>query len=180
MPRTYQLTPTESVTVRGHSQGELVVEAEYGPKGSPPPPHYHPDQDERFEVLTGVLHAVTDGKVHTLRAGDVLEIPRGTVHRMWNPGDTPTRFTWRTAPAGNTLDWFAALDATRRSGPRGRNGLPGPLAFATLLTRYRKVIRLAQRPRILVSAVLSLLAAVGRLRGHRSPAPPQLPQGGAT
>jgi quercetin dioxygenase-like cupin family protein len=171
MARTYRLTPSESVTVRSHSQGELIVEAEYGPRGSPPPPHYHPDQDERFEVLTGVVHAVTDGKEHTLREGDTLDIPRGTVHRLWNPGDVPARVTWRTAPAGDTLDWFAALDATGREGP----GRPSPLALAALLTRYRGVLRLAQRPRFLVSAALSLLAALGRLRGYRPPAPPRLP-----
>lgn len=173
MPRTYQLTPSESVTVRSHSQGELVVEAEYGPRGSPPPPHYHPDQDERFEVLSGVVHAVTDGQERTLRAGDVLEVPRGTVHRLWNAGEVPARVTWRTAPAGNTLDWFAALDASRRAGHLGRRGLPGPMALASLLTRYRQVIRLAQRPRFLVNAVLSLLAGLGRLRGYRPPAPPR-------
>ena len=171
MPRTYQLTPSESVTVRAHTQGELIVEAEYGPKGSPPPPHYHPDQDERFEVLTGVVHAVTDGKEHTLRAGDVLDIPRGTVHRLWNPGEVPARVTWHTMPAGSTLDWFAALDAARRQGSAAGGGRPSPLALAALLTRYRKVIRLAQRPRFLVSAALSLLAAIGRMRGHRPTAP---------
>ena len=51
----------------------------------------------------------------------------------------------------------------------------GKAALAALLTRYREVIRLAQRPRFLVSAGLSLLAALGRPRGDPRLAPPRIP-----
>ncbi|WP_163997738.1 cupin domain-containing protein [Pyxidicoccus caerfyrddinensis] len=173
MPTTYCLTRSEFVTVREHSPDALVVEVEYSPQGSPPPPHFHPSQYERFEVIVGALRAVVDGKVHTLHAGDVLDVPQGAVHQLWNPGDTPTHATWSTRPAGRTREWFAALDSTQREGRAGRKGIPGPLALAVLLTAYRDTIRLARRPRFLVGAALGALAAVGRLRGHRPPAPPR-------
>ncbi|NMO20017.1 cupin domain-containing protein [Pyxidicoccus fallax] len=167
MATSYCLTRSEYVTVREHSPAALVVEAEYAPQGSPPPPHFHPAQDEHFEVIVGALRAVVDGKTHTLHAGDRLDIPRGAVHQLWNPGDTPTHVTWSTRPAGRTREWFAGLDAANRK------GIPNPLAVAVLLSTYRDTIRLAQRPRFLVSAVLEVLAAVGRLRGFR---PPTLPR----
>lgn len=180
MPTTYCLTRSEYVTVREHSPDALVVEAEYGPQGSPPPPHFHPAQDEHFEVIVGALRAVVDGKVHTLHAGDVLDIPRGAVHQLWNPGDTPTHVTWSTRPAGRTREWFAGLDAAHREGHVGKKGIPEPLTLAVLLTAYRDTLRMAQRPRFLVSAVLGLLAAVGRLRGIRPPSlPRQTPLGAA-
>lgn len=173
MLTTYYLTRSEFVTVREHSPDALVVEVEYAPQGSPPPPHFHPSQDEHFEVIVGALRAVVDGKVHTLHAGDGLDIPRRAVHQLWNPGDTPTHATWSTRPAGRTRDWFAGLDALHRTSLTGRKGVPGPLAFAMLLTAYRDTLRLARRPRLMVSVVLRLLAALGRLRGHRLPPSPR-------
>src|SRR5918998_3462122 len=100
MSKSLNLTPHETVTVREHSPDALVVEGRWGPDGSPPPPHFHPGQDERFEVLEGELTAVVDGEQRTLGPGDTLEVPRGSVHKMWNSHDVETRAVWRTAPAG--------------------------------------------------------------------------------
>jgi quercetin dioxygenase-like cupin family protein len=175
MPTTYCLTRSESVTVREHTPEALVVEAEYAPQGSPPPPHFHPRQDEHFEVTAGTLRAVVDGKPHTLHAGEVLDIPRGAVHQLWNPGDTPTHVTWHTRPAGRTQEWFMGLDTAHREAQAGRKSAPGLLTIAMLLTAYRDTFRLAQRPRFLVGAVMRGLAALGHLRGRRLLPPRQTP-----
>ena len=50
------------------------------------------------------------GDERVLEVGDTLDIPAGTVHQMWNAGANPARVTWRTTPAGRTLEWFQALD----------------------------------------------------------------------
>jgi quercetin dioxygenase-like cupin family protein len=167
---TYRLTPSESVRITSHTSDALEVEGTWGPHGSPPPKHFHPDQYERFEVLSGTLFARVGGQEHELSAGDVLEVPRGAVHQMWNPGDEPVRAIWRTSPAGRTADWFADLSALRDSGRVRRNGMPGPLAFGAYLTEYRDVIRLAG-PQPLVLGALRLLGTLGRLRGYRPHAP---------
>jgi hypothetical protein len=73
---------------------------------------------------------------------------------------------WRTSPAGRTHEWFRALDSLQREGRVGRNGLPGPLAFAVLLTDYRDVIRLAGPPDPLLRVVFGVLAPLGRIRGY--------------
>ena len=123
MTSTFHLTPSETVTVRAHTSEALEVEGVWGPKGSPPPRHFHPAQDERFEVLAGTLQARVDGTEHALVAGDVLEIPRGAVHQLWNSGDEPARALWRTSPAGRTAEWFAAIDgAMHASRARGACG----------------------------------------------------------
>ena len=49
---------------------------------------------------------------------------------------------------------------------RGRNGMPGPLAFGAYLTEYRDVFRLAG-PQPVLSPALKLLGALGRLKGYR-------------
>jgi mannose-6-phosphate isomerase-like protein (cupin superfamily) len=43
--------------------------------------------------------------------GDVLDIPRGTPHRMWNPGEQRARVLWQTRPALRTEEWFRSIDA---------------------------------------------------------------------
>jgi quercetin dioxygenase-like cupin family protein len=164
--RTFKLTPSESVRVLRDEPDLLEVEGSWGPNGSPPPKHFHPDQDERFEVLEGALTARVDGEQRELRPGDVLEIPRGAVHQMWNAGDSPLRATWQTSPAGRTGQWFEAIDELRSSGRVGRNGMPGPLAFGAYLTEYRDVFRLAG-PQPVLSPALKLLGALGRLKGYR-------------
>jgi quercetin dioxygenase-like cupin family protein len=130
-----KLTPSESVSIRRRSPDLLEVEGRYGPKGKPPPKHWHPAQDERFEVLEGTLNTRVDGHERELHAGDVLEIPRGTVHAMWNPGDQPAVVNWRTTPAGRTLDWFREVAAVLRG-----EGRPNP---EDLLSDYADVYRLA-------------------------------------
>ena len=159
---TSHLTPHESVRVSEQSTDHLEVEGTWAPNGSPPPGHFHPGQAERFEVLSGTLHARVDGERRELSARDVLEIPRGAVHQMWNPGDEPARAIWRTSPAGRTAQWFAELDELQRSGRVGKNGMPGPLAFGVYLTEYGDVIRLAG-PQPLMAG----LGTIGRRRGYR-------------
>jgi mannose-6-phosphate isomerase-like protein (cupin superfamily) len=169
MGETLKLTPSESVTIREDTPAALEVEGRWGPGGSPPPKHYHPSQDERFEVLQGGLHARVDGAERVLGAGEVLEIPRGSVHQMWNPGKVEARATWRTTPAMRTASWFRAIDALHRSGRVGSNGMPGPLAFGVLLNEYREVFRLAG-PDLVLRPALAALGAIGRARGYRATA----------
>ena len=52
MADTLKLTPHETVTIRSASPELLDVEGRWGPGGNPPPAHYHPEQDEHFEVQT--------------------------------------------------------------------------------------------------------------------------------
>ena len=118
-------------------------------------------------MLAGTVRARVDGREQALVPGDSLEIPRGSVHQMWNQAEEPARVIWRTTPPGRTLAWFQALDALHREGRVGRNGMPGPLAFAVLLTEYRDVFRLAG-PEPVLRTAFALLAPLGRLRGYRS------------
>lgn len=164
---TLKLTPHESLTIRESTPELVEVEVNYAGHGDAPPAHLHPDQDEAFDVLAGVIHARIDGAERSYGPGDRFEIPRGAVHQMWNPGDQPARAIWRTSPAGRTHEWFVALDELQRSGRVDRKGMPGPLAMGVLLTHYRDVFQLAARPRPLVRAALALLGALGRLRGYR-------------
>ncbi len=160
MPDTYRLTESETLTVTARSPELFEVEGSWGPGGSPPPPHLHPAQDERFEILEGGLRVRLDGTERELTVGDVLEVPRGTVHAMWNPGDTPARARWQTRPALRTEQWFATVDRAQGAGARGRLSLIGALP------RFRDVFVLKAGPEPVVYGVLGVLGPVARLLGR--------------
>ena len=166
MGDTLKITRDESVEVIRSDSEVLEVEGTWGPGGSPPPKHYHPAQDELFEVIEGTLRSRVDGAERDLGPADQLEIGRGTVHQMWNPGGIPARAVWQTRPAGRTEQWFRAIDRFHREGRVGSNGMPGPLAFGVLLTEYDDVFRLAVPAEPVVRGGLSALAVVGRARGY--------------
>jgi mannose-6-phosphate isomerase-like protein (cupin superfamily) len=160
------LTPTETVTVRTSTPELLEVEGSWGAAGKPPPAHYHPAQDEHFEVIEGTLSAKVVGERRDLGPGEKLDIPRGTPHQVWNAGDRTTRALWQTRPRLRTESWFRAVDGLLASGRVGRNGMPGPLAFGAYLSEYDDVFRLAG-PQILVRPAIAALGVIGRARGYR-------------
>ena len=162
-----KLTPHETVTIRSSTSDALEVEGEWAADGKAPPKHFHPSQDEHFEVLDGQLTVRVDGVERVLGAGETIEVPRGAVHQLWNAGEVPAHARWRTAPAGRTEQWFRAIDALHREGRVGSNGMPGPLAFGVMLTEYRDVFRLAG-PDPLLRPALAILGAIGRARGYRA------------
>lgn len=54
--------------------------------------HYHPEQEETYQVVEGVLEVFRDGKWQPVRAGESLTIPPKTVHGFRNNGEAPVRF----------------------------------------------------------------------------------------
>jgi mannose-6-phosphate isomerase-like protein (cupin superfamily) len=167
MADTLRLSPRETLTIRESSSQVLEVEGRWGAGGKPPPAHYHPDQDEHFEVLEGTLTAKLDGEERDLGPGETLDIPRRTPHQMWNRGEVDARAIWQTRPAGRTEDWFRALDRLFREGRVGGNGMPSPVAYGVYLTEYRDVFRLASPPDALARPLLAILGLVGRARGYK-------------
>jgi len=67
MPDRLDITPGETLTVLEHTPDVLVFEASYAPGGSAPPVHYHPNQDEHFEVQAGALCVEVCGDERDLR-----------------------------------------------------------------------------------------------------------------
>jgi mannose-6-phosphate isomerase-like protein (cupin superfamily) len=105
------LSPHQTLRVVESTPEVLLLDAEWQPNSTEPIPHLHPGQDERFEVHEGTLTAVVGGEERVLGAGDVLEIPRGTVHKMWNAGDGVARASWRVTPTLKTEEMFRTIAA---------------------------------------------------------------------
>ena len=109
------------------SQELLAMEGAYDGTGILPPPHLHPQQDERFEVLEGSIRASLDGAEQVHRAGSVFEVPAGMVHQM--AALEPSRVRWEVRPALRTAEFFERL----------YSGDPGPGFLEDFAAEFRLV-----------------------------------------
>ena len=86
------------------TEDALEMEALYSGEGGLPPEHFHPHQDEHFEVLDGAVRAVIAGEERRYAAGEQFEIPARTPHQM--AGDGPARVHWEIRPALRMAEFF--------------------------------------------------------------------------
>jgi quercetin dioxygenase-like cupin family protein len=108
----------------------LVMESIYQAGGSPAPPHFHPDQEERFEVIEGGVRANVGGEEKILRAGDELLIPAGTLHDFGGLPDESGTVVWNVTPPLRTWEFFTALFLALRETARAqREGREPEVAF---------------------------------------------------
>ncbi len=91
-----------------HSEACFAFEATF-PPGTFVPPHVHPTQDEFIRVLDGVLDLFLDGQTLTADAGDLIRLPMGLGHGLFNRSAEPTRALGWVAPAGGLYRLFTRI-----------------------------------------------------------------------
>jgi mannose-6-phosphate isomerase-like protein (cupin superfamily) len=149
------------------TNGELLeLEATYEPGSIEPLVHFHPRQDEHFEVVSGSIRAHVGRDERVLGAGEVLDVPAGVVHAMWNDGDGEAKVIWQTRPALRSEDFFRKLGALAQQHKLTSKGPRNPLLGASLLYRFRDEFRLANLPRLVQMIGLPPLAGLARLFGQ--------------
>lgn len=141
------------------SPKRVVVEIAYNGDGVKPPTHFHPSQDERFTVLEGEINVVLDGEERTIKAGDTLDVPAGTPHRMW--ATAPARQRWETTPALNTERFFETMWGLQQDGKLEDDPDRAKLQMALTMHHFRDEIRV-EKPS---AAELEAGAALARARG---------------
>src|SRR3954468_7845033 len=80
----------------------LELEVDYTPRETRPEEHVHEAQEQQVEILSGALRVVLNGRLQRLGPGDVLMIPAGATHAIWNACASPARAVWHTYPALDT------------------------------------------------------------------------------
>jgi quercetin dioxygenase-like cupin family protein len=76
-----------------------LVEATVPPGGGPAS-HIHKRADETFYLVHGELEFLSGDKTFAAAGGDVVFLPRGSVHRFHNPGIQPARLVFIYTPGG--------------------------------------------------------------------------------
>jgi quercetin dioxygenase-like cupin family protein len=144
----------QTITFLERTSERLVVETTYRAGGADAPAHYHPSQEEHFEVLEGAVLCSIEGEKRTLRAGETLDVPAGTIHRFGGHPDEDARVRWETRPALRTAEFFEEIF------PLGK---PSLLEAAAVIPRYDAEFRLASPPRPLQKVLFGVLGPVSRL-----------------
>ena len=145
----------------------LEVESVYTkPTPAKPPVHYHPAQEEHFEVLTGELRVMIGGEEQTLREGETLNVPRGTPHTMWAES-AGVRVDWQTRPALKTEAFFETVYGLARDGKINSKGTPNLLQSAVIARSYAREFRLASPPWPVQQLLFAILTPIGNLLGYR-------------
>ena len=83
------------------------------------PPHIHPTQDEYLYILEGRLDFLLDGKDHAATPGDLVRLPMGKPHGIFNKsgaaGEVPVL---GLADAASSTTCSGASTVCRRRRPR--------------------------------------------------------------
>lgn len=79
------------------------------PPGTFVPPHVHHTQEEFIRVLEGRFELLLDGVSDHAVAGDLIRLPRGISHGIFNKSDTPVRALFWVAPSLRLYELFSRL-----------------------------------------------------------------------
>jgi len=105
------------VTTAASGSGGAYVEMECTAEpGSGTMIHYHPEQEETFEVLAGRLEVLQEGRWKVVQAGETHAVPEGSVHAWRNGSGVPVRFRNVHRPALGFQDHMDTIDRLARQG----------------------------------------------------------------
>ena len=76
------------------------------PVGTFVPPHIHPDQDEYLYILEGKLDFMLAGNDTSATPGDLVRLPRGIPHGIFNKSDQAAKVLFWVSPTGKLFDLF--------------------------------------------------------------------------
>jgi quercetin dioxygenase-like cupin family protein len=148
------------------TDGELLaIDLVLAADGQVPGAHVHPSQEERFEVVSGTMKFRLGHKKITARAGDVVVVPAGSVHRFANAGDEPAHVRVEVRPALKMEQLFETTVALAQEGRTNRKGMPRPLDLALFVREYQDEVRAPFPPAPVVKAVMAPLVWMAKHRG---------------
>ena len=79
------------------------------PPGTFVPPHIHPTQDEFIYIFDGRFDLVLDGQAANASAGDLIRLPRGIPHGLFNHSQANITCLFWVSPTRRLWDLFQAI-----------------------------------------------------------------------
>ncbi len=87
------------------------------PTGTFVPPHIHPTQDEFIYMLEGRFELMLNGKDIMAGPGDLIRMPRGLPHGIFNKTNDTVKCLFWVAPTRLLYDLFWAIHAMPDQNP---------------------------------------------------------------
>jgi quercetin dioxygenase-like cupin family protein len=125
--------------------------------------HYHPQQQESFQVMEGTLEVFQQEQWQAVQTGESLTVPMGVVHAWRNASPLPVRFRNVHRPAQGFQDHMETLDRLVKAGKI--RGTKDPRSLM-----YMSMSAVQYRPDVTVKPpqwVVNMLAFIGRRLGYR-------------
>jgi quercetin dioxygenase-like cupin family protein len=158
---------TELLETAAMTNGQYVrARTVFGPNGIRVPSHLHADQDETYEVISGTLTYVLNGKKQLAPPGTTVHLPRGIPHQHFSEGPEPAATIQTMKPAG---DFDFVLETLLGLGSEGR--LRGPDFFVqgmVMIGRMKSPVMLAVIPIWLQRAIARVFTPVAELFGYHA------------
>jgi mannose-6-phosphate isomerase-like protein (cupin superfamily) len=146
----------------------LEIELRLAPDGKVPGMHVHPEQEERFEVLSGRMRFRMGMRTIEAGPGEVVTVPRGKAHKFSNAGDETAVARVTVTPALGMERLFETTAELASDGRVLSSGMPKPLDLALFVREFRREVRGPFSPGAVQRAMLAPLAAIASARGHGS------------
>jgi uncharacterized RmlC-like cupin family protein len=87
------------------------------PAGTFVPPHIHPTQDEYIYLMEGRLDLLLDGRDYVATAGDMVRMPMGIPHGIFNKSDQTAKCIFWVTPTRKLYDLFWGIHSMKEQKP---------------------------------------------------------------
>ena len=162
-------TITFTATAADTGGAYLAFDLTLTPDGHVPGAHVHPEQEERFEVVSGTMEFRLGRKKIVAGPGETVVVPAGKVHRFANGGDEDAHVKVEVHPALKMEDLLEDTIELAKEGKTNRKGMPKPIHLALFVREYEREVKAPFPPAPVVRALMAPLAVIGRrLRPRRA------------
>lgn len=136
-------------------------------KGKLVPDHYHALQDEHFEVVSGKLTILLDGKQQILTTGNKITLPKNKPHNHYNNETETVVFIQSVTPA---LDFDYLLENIIGLTIDGKmpNGKAGLVQELVTLRYLDSKSYLSGIPQGLQKFLMNIVGPIARIFGYRA------------
>lgn len=141
------------------------------PGAGGPPPHYHPNYAEHFEVIEGEFVFELDGQNQMLHRGDSITVEPGRVHTFRNESDSYSTCTVEARSAGRLTDTIHLLWGLGHEDGLNSNGQPSFLQAMVMAEEMGDDTIFASPPESIQKFMVALFAPLGRLLGYSAKYP---------
>lgn len=158
----------EFIETAKDTNGERVtVKTVLKSKGQVVPKHFHVLQDETFEVISGKLTVLLEGKTQIISAGEKITLPKNIPHNHYNDEESPVTYLHSVTPALDFEYLIENLVGLAADG-KSKNGKYGLVQELVTLKYLDSKSYLADIPVGLQKVLMNTIAPIARLLGYRA------------
>jgi mannose-6-phosphate isomerase-like protein (cupin superfamily) len=146
----------------------MEIRVRSGPGEWVGPDHFHPLQEERFQVVRGAPIFRIEGEERPAEPGEAVIVPVGVSHIFRNGGPDELQMISEYRPGLKSVEtFFATFFGLASDGKVTRRGRPPLLQSVLTLWELRDYLVVTRPPPAVQRLLFPPLAAIARLRGYR-------------